>query len=38
MRAISLNNKDIDLNEPFKGLLHKEWFVMKLTKMKIIIG
>ena len=37
-RAIKKDNKNFELNEPFKGLLLKEWYVMKHTKMKKTIG
>ena len=38
MRAISYENKDFDITEPFKVYSHREWYVMKPTKIKIIIG
>ena len=38
MKAISFKNDQFNIEEPFKVYLLKEWFVMKLTKMKIIIG
>ena len=38
MRAISLNNEQIKIKEPFKGLLPKEWFVMKHIKIMKING
>ena len=38
MRAIKLNDKKIEIKEPFKAFLLKEWFVMKHIKMKKEIG
>ena len=38
MRAIKLNDKNIKIKEPLKDFLHKEWFVMKLTKMRRVTG
>ena len=38
MQALSYKNDDFNIKEPFNGFLHKEWFVMKLIKIKIIIG
>ena len=37
MRALSLDNKEINIKEPLKDCSLKEWFVMKHTKMKTII-
>ena len=31
-------NEKFNIKEPLKVFLHKEWFVTKLIKMKIIIG
>ena len=38
MQAISFKSKKIDIEEPFKDFLHKEWFVMRLIKIKKVIG
>ena len=38
MQALAHKNEKFKFKEPFKGFLHKAWFVMKLIKMKIIIG
>ena len=38
MQAISFKNEKISIKEPFKGLLHKGWFAMKLIKIIKIIG
>ena len=39
MRAINYKNENFNIKEPFDGVyLLKVWFVMKLIKMKIIIG
>ena len=34
MKAIQKCNKEIKYSEPFKTYLHKEWFAMKLIKIK----
>ena len=38
MRSIAYENAKFSFKEPFAGLFTKVWFVMKHTKMKIIIG
>ena len=38
MRAINKTDNKIDISEPFKICLHKEWFVTKHIKMKKEIG
>ena len=38
MNALAFQNKKFKILEPFKGLLHKAWFVTRLTKIMIIIG
>ena len=38
MRALSYNNNQINIIEPFEGLLHKEWFATKLIKILTIMG
>ena len=38
MQALSYENKNFNITEPFRGFLHKEWFVMKLIKIQIITG
>ena len=38
MRAIDLNNDNFNIKEPLKVYLLKEWYVMKLTKIKKTIG
>ena len=38
MHALSHQNKNFDIKEPFADYLHKEWFVMKHIRTKIIIG
>ena len=33
MRALSYKNDELNLKEPLRDYLHKEWFVMKLIKI-----
>ena len=37
-KGLNLCNKKLDLNEPLKIYLLKEWFAMRPTKMKKGIG
>ena len=37
-KALNKYNDKIEISEPFKNLLLKEWFVMKLIKIKKVIG
>ena len=38
MKALEFKNKNFNIKNLFKVYLLKEWFVMKHTKIKIIIG
>ena len=38
MQALSYKNDNFKLKEPFEDFLHKEWFVTKHIKIKIIYG
>ena len=38
MRAIDYKNENFNIKEPFDSLFTQVWFVMKLTRMKKIIG
>ena len=38
MRAISFQNPETKINEPFEVFLHKEWFATKPTRIITIIG
>ena len=38
MQALNYQNDKFNITEPFDGLLRREWFVMKHTKILIIIG
>ena len=38
MQAISHKSEKLKIKEPLKDCLHKEWFVMRHTKIIIITG